>query len=462
MVALCFLLIFFIHFLSSASGQTFYSLTRFFFDLKKENGFEDISDFRQRFFFEYSKENRRFGITFSGKIDINYFFGGFPRFEQELRIHELYITYFREESILSVGKKIISWGNTDGSPLDVVNRPDFTEGFFNEPRFTKNPSFVISFLRTFGNNSIEFIYEPFFTPPLFKDIGGDWALLNWGALNSAFQGDKNDTNLKTIVDGQINPVVKAYPSDIEDVLMSFALGLYFSSRVGVLTYSTAAYTGYSVFPVPFFDELFVADFARTPGTLSQKFDVSALEFLEPVQRGESFVKLLPKRYYMLGGGGAYDISGYLIKGDVALYLLANIPDENLFIREFNILSISLDIEREVIPNLFLIPGIRGIVKISPQQKLMLISNGIALPTITSRYEFYLGTQNLSILGNLALDIPSDKINIRSSVFSVFATWKPRDIIELSLGLINLSGDDVSLFGFFKENSAFSFSLRLYM
>jgi hypothetical protein len=218
------------------SYSSFYSLTRFFFDLKKDNSFEDLAEFKQRLFLETNyKPSEKFSILFSGKLDLNYFYGGFSRFQNFFDVHEAYFSFSGESFLISGGRKIVSWGICDGSPLDVVNRPDFRDGIFAEQRFLKTPGILLDFSLLFGSSSFQVVYEPFFTPPQFVDIKGDWAIMNWWSLYVAFEGDKNSDQLKTLLDGQFQPIVKKYPSLFSDLLKSFGLGFYFFINVRAFT-----------------------------------------------------------------------------------------------------------------------------------------------------------------------------------------------------------------------------------
>jgi len=451
---------FFFVFRSTAfSAETFYSLTRFFVDLKKDNNFEDIFEARQRLFLEATYEpSKSLSFLISGRGDINYFVGGFSRAGYLFRIHELYFSLTFGNSVFSFGRKILSWGISDGSPLDVVNRPDFSEGLFSEPRFSKVPGILFDFTHSTGRSTIEFMYEPFFTPPDINDISSDWAILSWRSLYRAFEGDKSSDQLKNLLSGQISPVVKDYPSKITDLLMSFGLGLNFSTSLDLLSLLFVAYTGFGIFPVPFFDSVFLQDIQMSPGEITQ-FDISAAEIVEPLSRGESFVKLVPKRYYVLGGGWSYELSGFLIKNDIAFYLLADLPDEKLKVREFNLFSFAFDVEREIIPNLIVIPGIRGIINMMADINPFIVKRGVLLPSLSGRYETYLGLHTISFLLGTFLDIPLNSPSLRSWFVFPGVSWKPSDKIELSLGGIIMGGDEISLFGFFKDNSAITFSFR---
>ena len=447
---------------SYVSAQTFYSLTRFFADVRKDNSFEDLFELRQRFFLEATYEpSETISLLISGRADINYFSGGFSRMNYLFRIHEVYFNFMSGDSIFSFGRKVVSWGVVDGSPLDVVNRPDFTEGLFSEPRFSKVPAILFEFTHSFGESTIDIIYEPFFTPPDINDMAGDWAILNWRSLFRAFDGDRDNDQLKNLLSGQFSPVVRDYPDELTELLLSFGLGGYLSSAFDTLSLSFVAYTGFEIFPVPVFDSVFLADLQRFPEGLRQ-IDISAAEIVEPLSRGESFVKLVPRRYYVVGGGWSYDLSGYLLKNDIAFYLLADIPDENLKVREFNLFSFAFDVEREIIPNFILIPGVRGIINlgdISP----FIIGDGVISPSFSARYEVYIGVQSISFLVSAISDVPLDTFpdnpKIRSWFLLPSITWKPQDKIELSAGGIFLGGDEISLFGIFRENSAFMFSFR---
>ena len=459
------LLIVFFSYPSYVLGQTFYSLTRFFADVREDNSFEDLFELRQRFFLEATYEpSETIALLISGRADINYFSGGFSRVSYLFRVHEVYFNLISGDSIFSFGRKIVSWGVVDGSPLDVVNRPDFTEGFFSEPRFTKVPAILFEFTHSFGESTIDIVYEPFFTPPDINDMAGDWAILNWRSLYRAFDGDRENDQLKNLLSGQFSPVVRDYPDDLTELLLSFGLGGYFSTTLDTLSLSFAAYTGFEIFPVPVFDSVFLADLQRFPEGLRQ-IDISAAEIVEPLSRGESFVKLVPRRYYVVGGGWSYDLSGYLLKNDIAFYLFVDIPDEKLKVREFNIFSFAFDVEREVIPNFILIPGVRGIINLG-ERKPFIIGNGVISPSFSARYETYIGVQSISFLMSVVSDIPLDtlpeRFKIRSWFFLPSIVWKPQDKIELSAGGIFLGGDEISLFGMFKENSAFMFSFRYMM
>lgn len=442
------------------SSSSFYSLTRFFLDLKKDNSFEDLAEFKQRFFLETNyKPSEKFSILFSGKLDLNYFYGGFSRFQNFFDVHEAYFSFSGEIFSLSGGRKIVSWGICDGSPLDVVNRPDFRDGIFAEQKFLKTPGILLDLSLLFGSSSLQVVYEPFFTPPQFVDIKGDWAIMNWRSLYIAFEGDKSSDQLKPLLDGQFQPVVKKYPSLFSDLLKSFGLGFYFSSRMELLQLVFAAYTGFG-FPLPFFDPVFSQEFARTPGTLEQKLDISAAEILEPASRGESFLKLEPKRYYMLGGGWSYDISGFLLKNDLAFFV-SPLPDLNLNIKNFPLLSLAFDIEKEIIPNLISIAGTRTTINLS-RDKIVFLERGIILPSISLRYEIYFGQSSLSLLPVFILDIPIESPKIRGNFFVFTSLFKPYDFLEISVGLFLLSGKRTSPFGFFKDNSSVLFSLKLYI
>lgn len=440
--------------------EVFYSLSRFFAGIKKDNSFEDFASFHQRFFLESSyKPTSALNFLFSGNIDLSYFYGGFSRYEFSMNLHELYLSYFMEHIKLSFGRKIINWGNVENSPVDIVNRPDFSEGFFNEPRFSKVPGVLLDFVWMGENSSLNLIYEPFFTPPKFLDTGSNWALLSWSSLYSSFEGDKDNSQLRLLVDRQIAPVVKAYPSKLSDVLKSFGLGGNFYTRLDNLSLSFVAYSGFSIFPLPFFDDVFLSDFARTPGRLSSKFDISSAEILEPLSRGEPFVKLEPKRYYVGGGGWSYDISGYLLKSDIAFYLLADFPDNNLRVKEFNLFSFAFDIEREVIPNLFVIPSFRGFFNLSSGE-ILLIEKGTFLPSLSFRYEFYVGNSSFNLLGSSVLDIPVKSKDLRSYFILGSLGYRPIDLLEVSINGYIFGGEEISLFGFFKKNSAISLWFRI--
>jgi hypothetical protein len=440
------------------SSSSFYSLTRFFFDLKKDNSFEDLAEFKQRLFLETNyKPSEKFSILFSGKLDLNYFYGGFSRFQNFFDVHEAYFSFSGESFLISGGRKIVSWGICDGSPLDVVNRPDFRDGIFAEQKFLKTPGILLDFSLLFGSSSFQVVYEPFFTPPQFIDVKGDWAIMNWRSLYVAFEGDKNSDQLKPLLDGQFQPIVKKYPSLLSDLLKSFGLGFYFSSRLELLQIAFAGYTGFS-FPLPFFDPVFSQEFARTPGSLEQKLNISAAEILEPASRGESFLKLEPKRYYMLGGGWSYDISGFLLKNDLAFFF-SPLPDSNLNIKNFPIISLAFDIEKEIISNLISIAGTRTTINLS-RDKIMFLERGIILPSISLRYEIYFGQSSLSLLPAFILDIPIGSPKIRGNFFVFSGSFKPYDFLEISGGLFLLSGKRTSPFGFFKDNSSIMFSVRL--
>jgi hypothetical protein len=213
--------------------------------LRKDNSFEDLAEFKQRLFLETNyKPSEKFSILFSGKLDLNYFYGEFSRFQNFFDVHEAYFSFSGESFLISGGRKIVSWGICDGSPLDVVNRPDFRDGIFVEQRFLKTPGILLDFSLLFGSSSFQVVYEPFFTPPQFVDIKGDWAIMNWRSLYVAFEGDKNSDQLKTLLDGQFQPIVKKYPSLLSDLLKSFGLGFYFSSRLELLQLAFAGYTGF--------------------------------------------------------------------------------------------------------------------------------------------------------------------------------------------------------------------------
>lgn len=443
-------------------SYTLYSLTRFFADIKKEDDFEDIFELKQRLFLEYRHDLADGSIFFdlSGKFEIDYFVGGFSRLSSSFDLFELYLGLSYENLNFSLGRKIVAWGTVDSSPLDVINRPNFSEGFFNEPKFLKVPSLILQGLWVFGDSSVDLVYEPFFNPPIFYDVGNDWAILNWNVLNDSFDGDKENAQLKNILSGLVSPVVKNYPEKLTEVLMSFGVGFQFKTSLDNLNLSFVSYTGSSFFPVPFFEQTFVNYFERSPRPISEKLEISALEIVEPASRGEAFVEFKPTRYYVVGSGWSYDIDGYLVKNDLAMYLLADLPDENMRIREFNILSWAFDVEREIIPNLFVIPSFRGVVDLSPQRKIMLIENGVFLPALNGRYEFFIGNSSFSFLGSFVLDVPFE-LDIRSYFIILSATWKPKDVIEISSFSYILGGEKVSLFGFLKNNSAISLWLKLY-
>ncbi|MCS7212709.1 MAG: hypothetical protein NZ927_00565 [Candidatus Calescibacterium sp.] len=437
-------------------------MTRFYRDFKKEDSFEDIFEIKQRFFIEqrYNITEESFFFNFSGKIDLDYFQGGFNRFSYSVYLYEFYFGMSFGNFNLSAGRKIVTWGIVDGSPLDVVNRPDFSEGLFNEPRFLKTPSIVTQLIGFSGSSSIDFVYEPFFTPPNFADIGGDWAILNWSSLNSSFEGDRSNPQLKNILNGLVSPIVRSYPKEITEMLLSFGAGFQFKTSFENLNFAFVSYTASSIFPIPFFEQTFIDYFERSPQTFSEKFNISALEIVEPASRGEPFIRLEPRRYYLLGGGWSYDIDGYLLKNDLAFYLLNDLPDENLKVREFNIMSWAVDLEREIIPNFFVIPSFRGILKLSPANDIIVVENGVFLPSFSARYEFFIGNSSISLLGNLVLDVPFD-LDIRSYFSVVSFGWKPVDTIELSILSYIFGGDQISLFGFFENNSALSLWIRLY-
>lgn len=448
---------------SDIFSESLYFLSRFYLDLEKEDNFEDIFEFRQRFFLEqnYSIKDS-LSFNFSGKLDLIYSYGGFSRFSYYFNLFEFYLNIPFGSANVFAGRKIVSWGVVDGSPLDVINRPDFSEGFFNEPRFFKTPSIISQFVWFSGNSSFDFVYEPFFTPPTFFDIGGDWAILNWKVLNSSFEGDKENTQLNNLLNGLVSPIVKAYPDKITNLLLSFGLGFQYKTSFDNLNLSFVSYSGSSIFPLPFFEQTFVDYFERSPRGFSENFDISALEILEPASRGEPFIRLEPRRYYLVGAGWSYDINGYLLKNDLAFYLMNDLPNQNLKIKEFNLFSWALDLEREVIPNLFLIPSFRGFVKISPVDQIIIFKNGVFLPSISGRYEFFIGNSSLSFLGNLVLDVPLELDSIRSHFFVFSTTWKPKDFIELSIFSYIFGGKEVSFFGFFKNNSALSFWTKFYL
>jgi hypothetical protein len=281
--------------------------------------------------------------------------------------------------------------------------------------------------------------------------------MSWRSLYVAFEGDKNSDQLKPLLDGQFQPIVKKYPSLFSDLLKSFGLGFYFSSMVELLQIAFVGYTGFS-FPLPFFDTVFSQEFARTPGSLEQKLDISAAEILEPASRGESFLKLEPKRYYMLGGGWSYGISGFLLKNDLAFFL-SPLPDLNLNIKNFPILSFAFDVDKEVIPNLTLVLGTRGTINLS-KDKIVFLERGAIFPSVLLRYEIYIGQSSLSLLPAFILDIPIESPKIRGNFFVFTGSFKPYDFLEISGGLFLLSGKRTSPFGFFKDNSSIMFSVRL--
>lgn len=448
----------------TTKAQTLYSLTRIFLDIQKQNQFEDLAEVKERLFLESKYTKDKYSILFSGKIDLNYFYGGFPRFQGLFDLHEIYLSTSLKNASISFGRKIVSLGIVDNSPYDAISRPDFREGFFNltDPNFLKTPGIILDSIMFIGNSTLRIIYEPFFTPPLFYDIKSDWAIMNWNFLNNAFEGDKNSEQLKNVLDGQFSPVVKNYPSRIEDALKTFGLGLYFSSKYEKLQFALLGYTGYSIFPMPFFDSLFLQELERMPGTPEEKLsNISATEILEPASRGESFLKLEPRRYHITGGGWSYEIANFLLKNDLALYLMADLPDENLKIREFSLLSFALDAEREIIPNLIIIPSVRGIINFSPQN-IILIKKGNIFPSISVRYEFYIKNYSFSFTANLSPDVPLEiPLSIRSFFSFISAVWKPTDLIEVSGGAIILGGKDISVFGFFKNNSAIFISSKIF-
>lgn len=446
---------------SEALSYSLYSLTRFFVDTRKENNFEDVFEIKQRLFLE-----ERFDIVegtsffnLSGKLDLNYFIGGFSRFSYSFDLFELYTSLSFGGFNIYTGRKIVSWGITDGSPFDVINRPDLSEGFFNEPKFLKVPSVLAQIIWVTENLSLELVYEPFFNPPVFYDVGGDWALMSWESLHDSFDGDDQNPQLKNILNGLFSPIVRAYPEKLTDILMSFGLGAQAKTRFENLDLLFVSYTGGSIFPVPFFDQSFLNYFERQHQPTSEKLDISALEVLEPVSDGRPFLKLEPRRYYLVGPAFSYDIDGYLIKSDIAFYLMNDLPNENMRIKEYNLLSWAIDLEREVIPNLIIIPSFRGILNLS-QDDIIIIERGVLLPSFTGRYEFFIGNSSLSIVGNIALDVPFEA-EIRSHLVILSLSWKPTDTIEISSNSYILGGDRVSLFGFLKSNSAVSLWLRMY-
>jgi hypothetical protein len=161
---------------------------------------------------------------------------------------------------------------------------------------------------------------------------------------------------------------------------------------------------------------------------------------------------------MLGGGWSYDISGFLLKNDLAFFF-SPLPDLNLNIKNFPIISLAFDIEKEIIPNLISIAGTRTTINLS-RDKIIFLERGIILPSISLRYEIYFGQSSLSLLPAFILDIPIESPKIRGNFFVFSGSFKPYDFLDISGGLFLLSGKRTSPFGFFKDNSSIMFSVRL--
>ena len=413
----------------------FYTSTRAFIDINKNffkgTSFEDIVELRQRFFarLDWSPyDNLLFAI--SGKADLNYYWGGFNRGEGQ----------------------IISWGKTDFSPLDVFSKYDLREGLLFEQELVKIPVFSLRLRKTFDYFSFDLGFEPFWTRPRYKTVGSDWAFLSWSSLQRS-TSDKND--IKPLLDGTFNPFVEDFP---KADLSSFSTGIWTDFFLEGFDFGFLVFTGYDIFPLPFFDEGFLAGVKRQPGKPEEKLsDISMAEIFSPmISEQKPFITLRPSRFWVLGGGASTEIKGFIVKSDIGFFIDTKFIDDNLLVLPLPALNLAFQIEKEIFNDFFAIPSIRELMVVT-EKKLFALGNFNSFPSILIRYVFL---DDFEILGGTILDLrPDTATTVRSYSHSAGITYSYKDNMKLSAGFLLLDGERISPFGLLKENSVFSFSFK---
>ena len=440
-----------------------YYLSRAFLDVKKDNPAEDIFELRQRIFTEFSGERGRARFTLSARTDLNWFEGKFSRVEFSFRPFEFYALFDFDRFSVSFGRQVVSWGKTDGSPFDVINRPDITEGFFTEQRFVKVPSILLNFSTFFDDSNLQVVYEPFFTPPDFLKVNSDWALLNWSSIARSRAILEDDERIKAVLNGTFDPFLEEYPEKLTELLLSFGLGVRFDTLFGETGVALYLYTGYEQFPTIYFNEGFRADLATQPGNpIDNLSTIDVAEVVIPVAQGENFLVLRPSRFWIAGIGIEREIFGFLAKADIGGYFDTSALDPFLNVVEHNFAVGSVQIEKQFSLlgfDVFPVFGVKSFIPV-PQRELLIFEKGLFVPSLLVRAERWIFARQFTLISAFAWDFPRISRIARSFITVQSVSFSLTDNLTLTAGVLLMEGKRISLFGFFKENSALFLNVRL--
>lgn len=154
--------------LAKAQGPNFRGFTRNYIGMltSGENDFSIVQNT-----FELDIEHSRDNVAFL----VNPYIYQYPEKELDINLREAYLDIYFRTMDIRIGKQQIIWGNADGVFITDVVSPKNLEEFllrdFEEIR-TGITSLKADYY--FGNNTIEFVWAPTFTPTKFPEQNSIW------------------------------------------------------------------------------------------------------------------------------------------------------------------------------------------------------------------------------------------------------------------------------------------------
>ena len=190
-------------------------VTRMYFDTERQDSLEDIYSFYSwltvKAKLKFPKEQMTFFVSADAREQ---FEGNSSVFEHEFEplLRELYFQKRFDNAQFFIGRKDVTWGKLDDfTMLDIINAQDHTEFLLIDKKTRKIPQMMLKGDYFFGDNFLEVIYMPWFTPNEVDYFNTDWSI---------FRNTK-----KSIVKGTYSSATKQRVSDlnVRDDLINYAL-----------------------------------------------------------------------------------------------------------------------------------------------------------------------------------------------------------------------------------------------
>lgn len=325
-----------------------------------------------------------------------------------LRLRELYLDLYFKNFDLRIGKQQVVWGKADGAFItDVVsplNLSEFLLPDFDEIRIGVN---AVKFDYYLGNNTLEVIWLPNFTPAKIPQAGSIWYIQPEFPAPPTFDWSKSEIN-PSLDNSEIFVKYSALTSKIDFELMG----------------------GYTWDDYPTMH-------------IEKQIDMSSGS---PVLTG---LNITPEHHRLLLGGGSFstEIKGFVLRGETAYY-------NGKYIQTEDPSAIDALIEKDYLHYLIGLDFSIGNVKFSTQfiqeaiidyDENMLKGKTENTMTFLVRYDLLRETLHLELFSYIGLT--NEDALIKPKI-----TYDFDDSFSIQLGSNIFVGDEKGRFGQYRDNS----------
>ena len=220
-------------------------------DLRQDNPYEDNLEWHNKLFFEVKadkSENVQAVMSVLGEH--NTYSGLNTRLEWNLSLYEGYVRLQKSRWNFYLGQQLVDWSQADVSVLDTINPRNLEEFVTREDEFVKIPTLMARAVYSGDDDTLEFLYEPFYSPSKLRLYGNDWALLN----NKALGGYQGQIDTGIYMKQGIQPGLNDYPANNA---VNGTLAARWVHHGDQFDYQVQALNGWAVLPLYEFNQDFI-------------------------------------------------------------------------------------------------------------------------------------------------------------------------------------------------------------